>query len=726
MEKLTSLSHVSSTNDSEWKTKSRPKTNRKTKSPTSMNNKASMDNESYTEYNKDQISLIKYYVTNRIKVLVLMRGPSGSGKSTLAKRLKPENQGMIISADNYFYNHASKTYVFDKNKLNDAHIDCRLKASNAMKNLISPVIIDNTNIKIWEFKPYVKLAVKHNYQIEIIEPSTPWKTNANMLFQKNIHKVEIHTIRRTISDYENVDLPKLINECQNEIKKEEDSKKPRAPSGILSNFDDIVKTNDWSTTNESNLKLSSAFVSSSLILDKRLTDIQQNKPSFYLNESIACSKSTDITTTTDSEYFDCKSKDESLMNGLNKSEEEEDDEFKSFSLYESSSNSSDALTEELKDSLNILKSMFPDIQDDIIIDFLIKYENDVNMVTNILLDSFNFSSTLSEPEKAPDLCKKKINQKEIVEDKKEALVVGRNFFQVKSLQELCRIEMEKLEMAMENLNSRIQQAKSAVFKPNSSSDSNSSSPVSSCKIQSETFARSNSVPKDFVNNHHNGLSNGFKENKKDIEEDDEPIIYLKVDKLKCLVDLFGTKDELENVNGNCEIPIDLELAFKIYQSWKKTQKPASKVQHKISSDYLNFDNQIENDEKLSMELFEATNMRDPIEKVPVFLSEKGINPAQLSLRQIMAEEMAEQRKEQMVLNSFDKKSVENLTFFESIKFKKKVNEKSSNQINALKNNINNGNQSENIANRIKLKDLYETYENLVDRKMIDDIFKKKK
>ena len=55
--------------------------------------------------------------------------------------------------------------------------------------------------------------------------------------------------------------------------------------------------------------------------------------------------------------------------------------------------------------------------------------------------------------------------------------------------------------------------------------------------------------------------------------------------------------------------------------------------------------QIENDENLCIELFESINMRNPIEQGPHFYSEAGVNPAKISLRQIMAEEMAEQIKQ---------------------------------------------------------------------------------
>ena len=165
----------------------------------------------------------------------------------------------------------------------------------------------------------------------------------------------------------------------------------------------------------------------------------------------------------------------------------------------------------------------------------------------------------------------------------------------------------------------------------------------------------------------------------------------------------------------------MDLGYKIYQSWKKTQKR----KHKISSDYSDYESQIESDEKLSLELFESYNIRDPIEKVPAFLNEKGVNSAQLSLRQIMAEEMAEQKRRERFINGLNKKSEKNLSFYESLTLKNTI-EKSSNQVNKPKNNINNGNESEYIANRIKLKHLFETYENLVDKKMIEEIFKAKK
>lgn len=84
MENFNEPSLIQSTS-SEWKTKSRPKFTKKPKSSSFTNNISSIDNEPFIYYNQEHIDLIKNYVNQRIKVLVIMRGASGSGKSTLAK-----------------------------------------------------------------------------------------------------------------------------------------------------------------------------------------------------------------------------------------------------------------------------------------------------------------------------------------------------------------------------------------------------------------------------------------------------------------------------------------------------------------------------------------------------------------------------------------------------------------------------------------------------------------
>ena len=88
--------------------------------------------------------------------LVVFTGVSGSGKSTLAQQIK--FNGVICNADAYFTK-SNGVYEFDASKLDDAHNECRQQAENAMINQMTPVIIDNTNLKIWEFKQYIQMVI---------------------------------------------------------------------------------------------------------------------------------------------------------------------------------------------------------------------------------------------------------------------------------------------------------------------------------------------------------------------------------------------------------------------------------------------------------------------------------------------------------------------------------------------------------------------------------------
>lgn len=350
---------------------------------------------------------------------------------------------------------------------------------------------------------YNNQAVQYNYQIEIIEPNTPWRKNVTLLSQKNKHNVEMATIRRTLSDFESVNLPGLIEECQNEIKKESVNKKRLSPTGILNNLN--LEQNNWSSHNFE-MGLSNGSTSS-----VQPSPAKHDETKFYLNESISVSKLTDITAT-DSEYFDCKSKDTESQFGSNKSE---DDDFKSFSLNEAEMPDQNLeMSESINESVEVLKSMFPSIERDVIADFLNKYQNDLNTVTNILLDSVNFL----EMEKSNE-AKKNLTSVSV--------------YQVKSLQEICLIEMEKLELAMENLNNKIQIAKS-------NAKVSSSALSSPCIKRRVEFNRTLSLPKDL----------GESAQCESKMEDDEPIIHLKIDKLRTLIDLFGTADELRTFNDS--------------------------------------------------------------------------------------------------------------------------------------------------------------------------------
>ena len=59
-----------------------------------------------------------------------------------------------------------------------------------MKNFdqgFEAVIIDNTNIEIWQMIPYAKMALGFRYRISIEEPNTAWKLNVRELAKRNKH-----------------------------------------------------------------------------------------------------------------------------------------------------------------------------------------------------------------------------------------------------------------------------------------------------------------------------------------------------------------------------------------------------------------------------------------------------------------------------------------------------------------------------------------------------------
>ncbi|XP_076117136.1 uncharacterized protein LOC143084941 isoform X2 [Mytilus galloprovincialis] len=153
---------------------------------------------------------VKDKIISGVRVFIILRGLPGSGKSTLARELK-EN-GEIFSADDYFMN--GDVYCYEQRKLTDAHDHCRRKALEAVRKNVSPVIIDNTNTQVWEMCPYVDIAksVTPEYEIEILEPSTPWRFKARQCAEKSDHAVPYESIKRMLDRYQrNVTVDMLIN-----------------------------------------------------------------------------------------------------------------------------------------------------------------------------------------------------------------------------------------------------------------------------------------------------------------------------------------------------------------------------------------------------------------------------------------------------------------------------------------------------------------------------------
>ncbi|XP_002918268.2 NEDD4-binding protein 2-like 1 isoform X1 [Ailuropoda melanoleuca] len=136
------------------------------------------------------------------KHLYLLRGLPGSGKTTLARQLQHDfPRALIFSTDDFFFREDG-AYEFNPDFLEEAHEWNQKRARKAMRNGISPIIIDNTNLHAWEMKPYAVMALENNYEVIFREPDTRWKFNVQELARRNIHGVPREKIHRMKERYE--------------------------------------------------------------------------------------------------------------------------------------------------------------------------------------------------------------------------------------------------------------------------------------------------------------------------------------------------------------------------------------------------------------------------------------------------------------------------------------------------------------------------------------------
>lgn len=152
------------------------------------------------------------------RIMILMRGPPGVGKSHLARSLitnfvdLPESgcnvEEFIFSSDDFFYN-SKGDYRYNPAYISDAHNYNHERVQEKAKAGFSPIIVDNTNMQLWEMMPYVKCAVQNNYLIEIMEPKTLWRNSARMLAEKNKHGVSQYRIKMIMDKYETTSVSGL-------------------------------------------------------------------------------------------------------------------------------------------------------------------------------------------------------------------------------------------------------------------------------------------------------------------------------------------------------------------------------------------------------------------------------------------------------------------------------------------------------------------------------------
>lgn len=125
--------------------------------------------------------------------MFINRGLPGSGKTTLSKQIVNvygTDKTIVCSGDDFFVSNDG-VYSFDVSKLSEAHKAAQDKAALACQKAVSPIIIDNTNIKYWEIKKYLEIARLFDYIAILIEPKTAHKFDVNKLVGKIYFKLSL-------------------------------------------------------------------------------------------------------------------------------------------------------------------------------------------------------------------------------------------------------------------------------------------------------------------------------------------------------------------------------------------------------------------------------------------------------------------------------------------------------------------------------------------------------
>jgi predicted kinase len=141
-------------------------------------------------------------VKNRLTVV---RGISGSGKSYYVKEFCRRNNLNIsvhvCSADDYFK--VNGVYVFDPTKLPQAHASCMSKVIDLlMEDKLSPVFVDNTHIKRWEYQNYEQLALNCDYEVEIVEFHAETIIDVGICAARNAHQVPQEIVWKMAMEFE--------------------------------------------------------------------------------------------------------------------------------------------------------------------------------------------------------------------------------------------------------------------------------------------------------------------------------------------------------------------------------------------------------------------------------------------------------------------------------------------------------------------------------------------
>jgi predicted kinase/2'-5' RNA ligase len=144
-------------------------------------------------------------------LVVILRGVPGSGKSTTCERAlsllsskRPTFSHIVCSADHYF-EHTDQSsgvvhYNFIRSRIKNAHKECQQIFDRAVRLDYSCVVVDNTNIRKWNYKHYLDTAKRCGCRVVILSMNTQQAPN------QNNHQVPKSIVERMLRQWEKDDI----------------------------------------------------------------------------------------------------------------------------------------------------------------------------------------------------------------------------------------------------------------------------------------------------------------------------------------------------------------------------------------------------------------------------------------------------------------------------------------------------------------------------------------
>ena len=157
-----------------------------------------------------------------VKHVIIMRGIQGSGKSTWAlntiKELRKEGVHVRTVSSDHGHINSDGNYEFKPEKINEAHLQCfsgflfYLKQESDMGLGPEVLIVDNTNIALWEMTPYVMLAKAYGVpKIEIVQMST----HIDTCLKQQIHALDEDKLVHKAVELDSTPIPSwLVDELR--------------------------------------------------------------------------------------------------------------------------------------------------------------------------------------------------------------------------------------------------------------------------------------------------------------------------------------------------------------------------------------------------------------------------------------------------------------------------------------------------------------------------------